>query len=338
MIRLLLAGAGLIGRRHLAHIVEHPALSLAGVIDPSDEARALADAPTFARAEEVDVEADGIVVATPNKTHLPMLEHAVRRGWHALVEKPIAEDLDAADRIVEIAQTSNIEVLIGHHRRHHPRAAKMKEMIAGGTLGRPVTGSLLWMMRKPDDYFAVPWRAGMDGAPVRMNLIHDVDLLRWWLGEVVDVVGLGSNMVRGAERTESGGAVLSFVSGAIVTIAFSDATPSPWGFEAGTGENPNIATTGETAFKLAFERGAVEFPTLRVWSGSETWAEAPMARDEPVDDGVPLIRQLEHFAEVIAGRAEPLVSAREGRATLAATLRIETETLSPTDARSAGPM
>ncbi|MEL6998244.1 MAG: gfo/Idh/MocA family oxidoreductase, partial [Pseudomonadota bacterium] len=71
----------------------------------------------------------------------------------------------------------------------------------------------------------------------------------------------------------------------------------------------------------------VEFPTLRVWSGSETWAKAPAMHEEPVEDGVPLIRQLEHFAEVIAGRAEPLVSAEEGRATLAATLRIEAETV-----------
>ena len=50
-------------------------------------------------------------------------------------------------------------------------------------------------------------------------------------------------------------------------------------------------------------------------------------------NGVPLIRQLEHFAEVIAGRAEPLVSAKEGRATLAATLKIEAETLPKTSVR-----
>ncbi|MGD1927260.1 MAG: Gfo/Idh/MocA family protein [Paracoccaceae bacterium] len=327
MTRLLLAGAGLIGRRHLEHIVEHPALTLAGLIDPSDAARDMTDTPTFLRVEDVEVEADGIVIATPTQTHLPLVEHAAARGWHALVEKPLADDLDSADRSIEIAREAGIKVLVGHHRRHHPRAEKMKEITTGGTFGRPVVGSLVWMMRKPDDYFDVPWRAGMEAAPVKMNLIHDVDLLRWWLGDVVDVVGLGSNMVRGAARTESGGAVVSFASGAIVTIAFSDAAPTPWGFEAGTGENPNIATTGETAFKLAFERGAVEFPTLKVWSGSETWAEAPAMHQAPVEDGVPLIRQLEHFAEVIAGRAEPLVSAEEGRATLVATLRIEEATL-----------
>ena len=87
-------------------------------------------------------------------------------------------------------------------------------------------------MKKPDDYFDVDWRKGVDGGPVKQNLIHDVDTLRAFFGEVTSVTGAGSNVMRNAPRHESGGVVLTFDSGAIVTIAFSDATPTPWGFEA----------------------------------------------------------------------------------------------------------
>ena len=44
-------------------------------------------------------------------------------------------------------------------------------------------------MKKPDDYFDVDWRKGVDGGPVKQNLIHDVDTLRAFFGEVTSVTG-----------------------------------------------------------------------------------------------------------------------------------------------------
>ncbi|MEL6168619.1 MAG: Gfo/Idh/MocA family oxidoreductase [Pseudomonadota bacterium] len=324
--RLLVAGTGLIGHRHLAHIEAHPDLVLAGIVDPVAERRAHSTAPGFASFDDVDITVDGVVIATPTETHAPLAISAAARGWHALVEKPLADSLEAADAMIAAAREAGTEILVGHHRRHHPRVARLKELIAGGSLGRPVAGALLWLMRKPDDYFDPGWRAGMNGAPVKQNLIHDVDTLRHVLGEIADVTGAGGNPVRGAARTESGGAVLTFVSGAIITIAFADTTPTPWGFEAGTGESPAIPETGQTSFFLACTKGGIEFPTMRVWSGAESWTDRPEPRDLAFDTAVPLVRQLEHFADVIAGTASPLVDATDARATLEATLRIEAVT------------
>jgi len=323
MTRLLLAGTGLIGARHLAHIEAHPDLTLAGIIDPDPMRRAHSTAPGFSTLDDVDVPADGIVLATPTGTHAPLSIAAVERGWHVLVEKPVADSQEAADAMIAAALAAGRQILVGHHRRHHPRVVKLKEIVASGRLGRPVAASLLWLMRKPDDYFDVPWRAGIDGAPIRQNLIHEVDMLRWLLGEVTAVVGLGSNAVRGAARPESGGAVLRFEDGAVATLTYSDTTPTPWGFEAATGENPHIPRTGQDSLRIACTGGAVEFPSLRVWSGAADWSEAPTRSEIDAPDGIPLIRQLGHFAEVIAGRAAPLVDAASARRTLDVILRIE---------------
>ena len=327
MTRLLLAGTGLIGHRHAQHILDHPSLTLAGIIDPVPERRMLADVPGFDTIDAVDVEADGIVIATPTETHAPLTIKAVQRGWHVLVEKPLAESLDAADRMISAAHDAGVHILVGHHRRHHPAVARAKEIIDTGDLGRPVVASLIWAMRKPDDYFDADWRAGMNGAPVKQNLIHDVDTLRYLFGEVTDVVGIGSNAIRGAARTESGGAVLAFESGLTVTIAFADTTPTPWGFEAGTGESPMIPRTGQDSLRIALTRGGIEFPSLKIWSGAKNWEEAPKMTTAAIDHGVPLVRQLEHFADVIAGKRLPIVDAADGRKTLEATLRIEDATL-----------
>ena len=327
MTRLLMAGTGLIGHRHLAHIEAHPDLEAVGIIDPDAERRAHPSIPGFACIEDVDVPANGIVIATPTETHLPLSRAAAARGWHLLVEKPIAESLDAADAMIKLAEDAGVALLIGHHRRHHPRVEKLKMLMDEGVIGTPVSAQLLWLMRKPDDYFDVGWRQGMNGAPIKNNLIHDMDMLHGLFGPVDEVLGLGSNAIRNAERTESGAALLQFSSGVILTINFADTTPTPWGFEAGTGESPAIPHTAQDSLRIAGTKGGIEFPSLTVWGEAETWNDRPEARTIDVPEGVPLVRQLEHFADVIAGRARPRVTGEDARLALETILRIEAATL-----------
>ncbi len=327
MTRLLIAGTGLIGHRHMAHIAAHPDLTLAGIIDPDPERRQHKDAPGFAAIEDVDVTADGIVLATPTETHLPLTKAAAARGWHVLVEKPIAETLDQASEMISLTKSAGVQLLVGHHRRHHPRVEKLKDLLDEGVIGNPVSAQLLWLMRKPDDYFDISWRAGMNGAPIKQNLIHDMDMLHWLFGSAEEVLGLGSNAIRGAARTESGGVLMRFASGVILTIAFSDTTPTPWGFEAGTGESPSIPHTSQDSLRIAGTEGGIEFPSLTVWGGAKTWNDRPEPIQHGVVEGIPLVRQLEHFAEVIAGNATPRASGEDARRALETILRIEAATM-----------
>lgn len=331
MTRLLIAGTGLIGHRHMAHIDDHPDLTLAGIIDPDPDRRAHATAPGFASIEAVDTAADGILIATPTETHLPLARAAAERGWHILVEKPLAETLEQADALIALAKDAGVHLLVGHHRRHHPRVARLKALLDEGVIGTPVAAQLMWCMRKPDDYFDVEWRKGMNGAPIKNNLIHDMDMLNWLFGPVDQIVGFGSNAIRQAPRTESGGVVIRFASGVVLTIVFADTTPTPWGFEAGTGESPAIPHTAQDSLRIAGTKGGLEFPSLTVWSGAETWNDRPVPQAHDVPEGVPLIRQLEHFARVIAGQEPPLVTGAAGRAALADVLQIEAATM-PMDA------
>lgn len=324
--RLLVAGTGLIGHRHAAHIDAHPDLTLAGIIDPDPTRRAHPSTPGFASIKDVDVAAQGIVLATPTETHLPLTQAAAQRGWHVLVEKPVAETSAQADALIEATKVAGVHLLVGHHRRHHPRVARLKELLDEGHIGTPVAAQLMWLMRKPDDYFDVDWRKGMNGAPIKNNLIHDMDMLGWLFGPVADVTGFGSNAIRGAGRTESGGVALRFVSGVILTIVFADTTPTPWGFEAGTGESPAIPHTAQDSLRIAGTKGGIEFPSLTVWSGADTWTERPEPHVHQVAEGVPLLRQLEHFARVIAGHEAPLVTGEAGKAALEIIERIEAAT------------
>ncbi|WP_298261153.1 Gfo/Idh/MocA family oxidoreductase [uncultured Litoreibacter sp.] len=320
VMKLLIAGIGLIGARHLQHALQIPQIDVVGVIDPQ---LTQAEVAHFASIDAVDVEADAIVIATPSHLHAEHAEAAAARGWHMLIEKPVAHSLEAADRIIAATQRAGVHTLVGHHRRHHAAVTKVKALLQEGRIGAPVLASMIWAMKKPDDYFDVPWRAGPDGSPVMINLVHEVDLLRFLFGDAVAVQGIGTNAHRGAARVESGVALLQFENGVTASIGFSDATASPYGFEAGTGENPNIATTGEDYLRICGTNGALGFPSLTLWGGAADWSETPMVTTPAPVSNVPLVAQLNHFCDVCNGRALPLISALEGRKTLETTLAIE---------------
>ena len=324
MTRLLVAGGGLIGRRHIAHALDHPGIDLVGVIDPNPDVLKSVPVAGFRSIDDVDVAADGIIIATPTDLHADHAELAAARGWHMLIEKPVASTVEHADRVVAAAQKAGVQTLIGHHRRYHPQVQKLKAMLVAGRIGTPVLASMIWAMKKPDAYFEASWRAGREGSPIMINLVHEVDLLRFLFGDPVHVSGYGTGHLRDQGRIESGAVTLGFAGGQVASLVFADTTPSPWGFEAGIGENPNIGTTGQDMLQIMGTSGSISFPSLTVWSGADDWSQAAQPSVEPCENGVPLVAQMDHFLEVIAGRATPLIDAQDGRQTLMTTLAIET--------------
>jgi len=327
MVKLLLAGTGLIGHRHMQHILEHPDLELVGVIDPLITDEKIEGVKTYHSLNDVNNVAEGIILATPTDTHADLTIQALEMGMHVLVEKPVAASLLEADKMISASEKTGLSILVGHHRRHHPLVNETINILRSGKIGRPVAASLMWLMRKQDEYFDVDWRKGIDGGPVKQNLIHDVDTLRAFFGEIISVVGTGTNIVRNAKRHENGGVVLGFNTGMVATITFSDATPTPWGFEAGTGESPYIPKTNQSSMFIACTNGGLEFPTLKLWSGASNWNEKPIMEHQNISEAVPLISQLEHFSDVIREKATPIVDAKSARETLSVILQIEQATM-----------
>lgn len=323
MTRLLVAGGGQIGHRHIAFALDHPDIDLVGVIDPNPDVLASFPVAGFTSLQDVNVAADGVIIATPTDLHAEHAEIAAQRGWHMLIEKPIASSVEQADRIVIAADQAGVHVFVGHHRRYHPQVQKLKSLLEKGCIGTPVLASLIWGMKKPDAYFDVPWRAGREGSPIMINVVHEVDLLRFLFGDPVHVSGFGTGHLRDQDRIESGAVTLGFAGGQVASLVFADTTPSPWGFEAGIGENPGIGTTGQDMLRIAGTKGAISFPSLTVWGGAEDWTQAAQPNVINCESAVPLAMQLDHFCEVIAGRAKPLIDARDGRQTLLTTLAIE---------------
>lgn len=322
--KIAVIGAGLVGRRHVEHIVAEPRAALHCIVDPTEAARAfaaergLAWRPSVAAMLE-DGRPDGVIVATPNQLHVRNALEAIEAGVPALVEKPLADDLEGAARIVAAAEAAKVPLLTGHHRRHNPMIARAKALIDEGRLGRLVAAhSFFWLM-KPDDYFDVAWRRESGAGPVLINLIHDIDLMRHLCGEVAEVKAFQSNAVRGFPVEETTAAILRFENGALGTVNVSDTVVAPWSWEQTTGENPAYPHTDQICYHLAGTHGALSIPRLEVWSNPDkrSWWEPLRMERIVAPDEDPLRRQIRQFCAVIRGEERPLVSGREGLRTLA---------------------
>ncbi len=328
--RIALIGAGAIGKRHLDAISMSESAQLAAIADPCPGAAEIAarhgvrhypDAGNMLR----DITPSGVIIATPTEHHLEPALTALDAGCHLLIEKPIAATVTEAEEISRAAGERGLEVLVGHHRRYYPHVARAREIVVGGSLGQLVTVSGQWSVRKPDRYYAPDWRKRPPAGPVLTNLVHEIDYLRHVAGEIRSVTGLAGNPVQGFEKEDVAAFAIQFENGAVGAFVMSDQADSPWAWEMATGENPAYPRNGQNCITFSGTRGALEFPNLRLWTSDgepASWVTPKSSRDLPLELGDAFIRQVEHFAEIIAGRAEPVISAADATGTLRVTLAV----------------
>lgn len=320
---IALIGAGVIGRQHVRHMQADATLALAAIVDPLPAARAWAAElgvpwhPDLAGLLAAG-RPDGVIVATPTQSHVELGLATIAVGLPTLLEKPIADEVAGATRLVEAAERAGVPLLIGHHRRHNPVLGPAREALAAGRLGRLVAVHVTSWFHKPAAYFAPAWRRAPGAGPILTNIIHDIDLLRALCGEIVSVHAEESRAVRGHAVEDTAAILLRFASGVLGTVAVSDTIAAPWSWELTVGENPDYTQTAESCILLGGTLASLSLPHLDLWRhpGTPDWM-TPIAPERlPCPAGHPLARQLSNFAAVIAGEAAPVVSGRDGLGTL----------------------
>ncbi|UGS41711.1 Gfo/Idh/MocA family protein [Pseudocitrobacter corydidari] len=316
--RLAVIGAGAIGRKHIDVIQHASDATLVALADPSEQARELATelgVAWFADVEEMldEIRPDGVINATPNTLHVPCALACVTRGIPVLVEKPVAESPERARELVDAALAHNVPVLVGHHRRHNALTAAAKTLIDSGKLGNIVAVSAHWLLQKPDDYFDVSWRREPGAGPLLVNLVHDIDLMRYLLGEIEEVQAMASSETRGFANEDSAVVNMRFARGTLGSAVLSDCSVSPWSWEMNSAENPIYAHTPENCYLISGTLGALAIPQMRWWRYGEKsgWHEPLISETLHIDAIDPFILQLNHFIAVIRGEATPIIDAAD---------------------------
>ncbi|MBV6762165.1 inositol 2-dehydrogenase [Rhodococcus opacus] len=306
-----LIGCGRIGRVHAESIALHPRAELTRVCD-AVEASAREVADRFGGVPGSDVDAvladpaiDAVVIASPTPTHVDLLARAVEAGKAVLCEKPIDLDLARVDDCRTRIGAAESRVMVGFNRRFDPSFRAVRERVAAGEIGR--LEQLIIVSRDPAPSSA-EYLAGSGGL-FRDMTIHDFDMARFFLGDVVEVSAMGSNLV--ADYI----AELGDIDGAVVTLRGADGTLCHI-------TNSRRCTFGYDQRLEAFgSLGMLSVDNLRpdgvrAFTAQSTESAAPYL-DFFLDRYTPAYRaELDHFVQSILDDSAPEPGFEDGRAAL----------------------
>ncbi|MDQ1210637.1 putative dehydrogenase [Acinetobacter baylyi] len=318
MKKIAIIGAGVMGKKHAQAIQKHPETVLVAVCDPFSEALAQEyQVPNFQDLDTLlkEVQPDGMIIANPNRFHVSTAIQCMQAGVPSLLEKPLALNTEEALYLIEQQQHYQVPILVGHHRRHNKIIQQAHELIQKGTLGQINTFNALWSVYKPDSYFDIEWHRKSGAGVLAINLVHDLDLMRYLNGEIESVQAMLSYRNRQLEVEDSISILVRFKNGALGSLTASDAAVSPWGWDQNSEENKMSFATSpdQNCYFISGTQGALSVPNLEYWNypneTAKSWA-TPLIKNklEPNKEDDVYISQLSHFLEVINGTIQPISS------------------------------
>lgn len=195
-MRGLVVGGGSIGKRHLRNL-KLLGIDCLGLVEPDAERQSAAVSESTVRSF-VDLDTglnwhpDFVVVATPTHLHAQQTLSIVERGLAVFVEKPLSHTAAHLQEISGEVERKGLISLVGCNMRFHPGPAQVKQLIDEEKIGRILfarihTGSYLPDWRPGTDYRANYAARVESGGGCILDCIHEIDLARWYLGEVQSV-------------------------------------------------------------------------------------------------------------------------------------------------------
>lgn len=194
MVRIGFIGAGGIARHHAAQLLARADVTVTAVVDPVPENAARLAELTGARVVASTAEAvphlDAAYVTTPPRARIEIVRTLAEHGRAIFCEKPLAATVTEARELAAIVEEHRVPFMMGFMRRWHPPYRYLKALVDDpGRLGTPLQlfrQRLGHLPPGPGNWRADPaQRCGMTIESVS----HDIDLLRWLGGEIVDARG-----------------------------------------------------------------------------------------------------------------------------------------------------
>jgi UDP-N-acetylglucosamine 3-dehydrogenase len=318
-MKLAVIGLG-IGKVHAQVISQHPDLQLVGVCDlradTAQEVAAQYGTEAFTDWQElVDRAApEAVCLCTNPKTHLPLGLALAERGIHILCEKPMAPTVQQCLDLADGCAQAGVVLMIGQKKRFTPAFAFLKERV-GGAFGRPPSLNYRYHLGQvPRDWF---WQEDDGGGPILENSVHTFDALRYLIGEIKTIRGLGGNLLNPdrAPQLDVALGLLEFENGCIGAVELG--TASEW---AVADEELFIACE-QTVVR---SRGGFDRPAEIVYLERGAAAPETFAVDYSAEQGArDFIAEITHFVDCIHTGQTPLVTGRDAARSIACCLAMK---------------
>lgn len=257
-----------------------------------------------------DPDIDAVYISTTNELHRDQAIAAARAGRHILSEKPLALTLADAHAMVDAARDAGVVIATNHHLRNAASHCAMREAIASGRIGKPLSARVFHAVYLPPHLQG--WRLDRPeaGGGVILDItVHDADTLRYVLGaDPVEAIGISQSGGMGQSGLEDAVmGVLRFGNGVIAQ--FHDGFTSKF---AGTGFEVH-GTEGSLLGRNVMTQRAIGTVTLRDKDGEQ---------DLPLDQRNLYETGLAAFHAAIAGKGAPSATGQDGIWSLATALAV----------------
>ncbi len=301
-------GAGIIAKSFMEAAPDVPDLEVTVICDVVEEAaRAMAEPHSIAWVTDYrdvleDQRIQAVYVALPHHLHEEVTVAAARAGKHILLEKPIANTLEEAERILAAQKQAGVKLMLGFTHRFHSELETARRLIEAGELGRltlgvdvMTTGGSIpgWFWQKP--------KAG--GGVLHVNGAHSFDRLRWLMGsEIVEIFAYAETYDSRKTVEDSAVVAMRFENGAMGTTVHNWVVDFPMSFKC----DLDIYGTG----------GAIRMDTwnsLEFSNAHHSWVQR-RERDEMFQ------KEIGEFVSAILEDRDPCVDGEDGRRSLACVL------------------
>ncbi|MGH9512488.1 MAG: Gfo/Idh/MocA family protein [Terriglobales bacterium] len=202
-MRAIVVGGGSIGFRHLKNL-KLLGIEELGLIEINEKRRgelatACGATPFTSLADGLEWLPDFAVVCTPNHLHMQQTLEIAQRGCHVFVEKPLSHTTVGLAQLCNLVDSQKLVSLVGCNMRFHPGPSKVKELIEQNACGR------ILFARIHAGFYLPEWRPNADyrdnyaaredtGGGCILDGIHEIDLARWYLGDVTEVFCLADHL------------------------------------------------------------------------------------------------------------------------------------------------
>jgi len=342
-LRVAVIGAGHLGKIHtrLLHSQANQ-VQLVGVADPSPEAqRAVLDQveiPVVSDYRKLIPEIDAAVIATPTRFHHAVAMDLLQSGIHTLIEKPLTDSVADAEELVEVADSNNCVVQVGHVERFNPAIAAALEHVG--------TPKFIQASRTSTYTFR-----STDVGVVHDLMIHDIDLVNsMFAGTMIESRAVGISVFGHHEDTAQ--ARLQFSCGGVANITASRCSFSPertvqiFGTEGFA--TVNLADSTITAVRIPSWLRQREYDALEATPEQQAWIreklfESVLKKEQiAVPTTNAILCEQQDWIESVKNGTTPRVSVQQGTEAVAIAEsvlnQINTHRWSDTELRMTGPL
>jgi predicted dehydrogenase len=331
-LRTALVGCGKVAGTHALAYKQLPNSEFVAVCDVAADraqafgakfgARPYTDLTEMLAKEKIDV----LSVCTQHTQHVSAVYACAPAGVNAIVEKPLAVDLESCDRAVKAARAAGIKLGVVSQRRWYEPVQRMKNAIDRGQLGKPSLATVVMLgWREPAYYRSDPWRGtwkGEGGGVVVSQAPHYLDLLCWFMGPAVELQAYWDNYNHpGIEVDDTVIANVRFKSGGMASVVLSNSQkPGLFGkihIHGSSGASVGAEIDSGSPF-ISGVTEKMDPPFNDIWSVPGEENQLPIWNREDRERPVEVMThyhklQIAEFLDAVTENREPAVNGEAGR-------------------------